>query len=304
MATFHSSKTGELSFPKVGESAEAKDVLLERPIGQILSEKVHLSVEQVEEILAHMRANGVRFGDAAIALGLATHDDVLKALSEQFGYAYADDERRKISPELVTLNQPFSSQAEAFRAIRSQVLMNVFNVDEPKRALAVVSPASGDGKTFFSANLAVTLAQAGGRTLLVDADLRGPRVHEVFNIENKTGLSSVLAGRVDSQVIQEVAGVPNLFVMPVGITPPNPLELIERRAFDMLMRELVLKFDHVIVDTPAVVYGSDAQVIAARCGAVLIVARKDESRVGALQQLVASLSPSTARMVGVILNEF
>ena len=195
---------------------------------------MHLSAEQVEEILAHMRANGVRFGDAAVALGLVSHDDVLKALSEQFGYAYANDDRRKISPELVTLNQPFSSQAEAFRAIRSQVLMNVFNVDEPKRALAVVSPASGDGKTFFAANLAVALAQAGGRTLLVDADLRGPRQHEVFNVENKTGLSSVLVGRVDSQVIQEVPGVPSLFVMPVGITPPNPLELIERRAFDML----------------------------------------------------------------------
>jgi protein-tyrosine kinase len=304
MATFHGSKTGELSFPKVGDLAETKDLLLERPIGAILSEKVHLSVEQVEQILAHMRAHGLRFGDAAIALGLATHDDVLMALSEQFGYAYADDERRKISPELVTLNQPFSSQAEAFRAIRSQVLLQVFNVDEPKRALAVVSPASGDGKTFFSANLAVALAQAGGRTLLVDADLRGPRVHEVFKVENKTGLSSVLAGRVDSQVIQEVVGVPNLFIMPVGITPPNPLELIERRAFDMLIRELVLKFDHVIVDTPAAMYGSDAQVIAARCGAVLIVARKDESRVGALQQLVAALSPSPARMVGVIMNEF
>jgi len=182
--------------------------------------------------------------------------------------------------------------------------MRVFNENEQKRALAVVSPASGDGKTFFCANLAVTLAQAGGRTLLVDADLRGPRQHEVFNLDNSAGLSSVLAGRVDSQMVQQVAGVPSLYVMPVGVTPPNPLELIDRPAFSMLIRELVLKFDHVIVDTPAAVYGADAQVVAARCGAVLIVARKDESRVGELQQLVGALSSSPARMAGVILNEF
>ena len=140
--------------------------------------------------------------------------------------------------------------------------------------------------------------------MLVDADLRGPRQHEVFNVENNAGLSSVLAGQVDSQVIQQVPGMPSLFVMPAGITPPNPLELIERRAFGMLMREMTSKFDHVIVDTPAAIYGVDAQVIAARCGAVLVVARKNESRVGELQQLVAALSPSTARMAGVIMNEF
>ncbi len=306
MAKFRTSKIIDLQVPPSHAEASAEDQnqLLDRPIGEILREKAHLSVEQVEQILSYMREHNVRFGDAAVTLGLASHDEVLQALSEQFGYSIADDDRRKLSPELVTLNQPFSAQAEAFRAIRSQIMMRVFNEEQQKRALAIVSPASGDGKTFFSANLAVTLAQAGGRTLLVDADLRGPRIHQVFNLENSTGLSSVLAGRVDTQVVQQVAGVPSLFVMPVGVTPPNPLELIDRPAFSMLMRELVLKFDHVIVDTPAVVYGSDAHVVAARCGAVLIVARQNESRAQALQQLVAALSQSSARMAGVVMNEF
>jgi len=237
-------------------------------------------------------------------MGLASQDDVIEALSQQFGYPYADESRRTTSPELVTLNQPFSSQAEAFRAIRAQLMMRVFNEEGQKRALAVISPAPGDGKSFFCANLAVTLAQAGGRTLLVDADLRGPRQHEVFNLDNRVGLSGLLAGRVDSHVVQQVAGMSDLFVMPVGVTPPNPLELLDRPAFTMLMRGLVLTFDHVVVDTPAALYGSDAQVIAARCGSALIVARKHESRVGALQQLVAALSNSPAKMAGVIMNEF
>jgi len=305
MAKFRGSKVVDLPFPPAASAApEDQNAVLDRPIGEILRQKLQLSAEQVESVLSHMHAHGLRFGDAAVAIGLASQDDVLQALSEQFGYPYADEDRRKLSPELVTLNQPFSAQAEAFRAIRSQVMMRVFNEEQQKRALAIVSPASGDGKTFFSANLAITLAQTGGRTLLVDADLRGPRQHEVFNVENTAGLSSVLAGRVDSQVVQQVPGVSSLFVMPVGVTPPNPLELIERPAFSMLMRELVLKFDHVIVDTPAAIYGTDAQVIAARCGAVLIVARQNESRVGALQHLVTALSQSSARMAGVIMNEF
>jgi chain length determinant protein tyrosine kinase EpsG len=264
-----------------------------------------LSADQVERILGYQREKGVRFGEAAIALGFANTDDVLFALAQQFHYPYAPEERRNLSPELVALNQPFSQQAEAFRAIRSQVLMRVFSErDKTRRALAVISPDAGDGKSYFAANLAVTLAQLGGRTLLVDADLRGPRQHEVFNLNNAAGLSSILCGRAEAQVVHQVAGVPSLFVLPVGVTPPNPLELVERPAFALLVRELTNKFDHVVVDTPAAVYGTDSQVIAARCGSALIVARKNVSRVAALQDLVGALSASPAQVAGVIVNEY
>jgi protein-tyrosine kinase len=277
----------------------------DRSIGAIISETRNLSAEQVEQILAHQRDKGVRFGEAAIALGFASTDDVLFALAQQFHYPYAPEERRKISPELVTLNQPFSLQAESFRAIRSQMMMRVFVESEgPRPALAVVSPDSGDGKTYFAANLAVALAQLGGRTLLVDADMRGPRQHEVFNLNNNAGLSGILSGRAESQVVQQVAGVPSLFVLPVGITPPNPVELVERPAFGLLIRELTSKFDHVIVDTPALIYGSDATVIAARCGSAVVIARRNESRVGALQDLVAMLSGTPAKLAGVIMNDY
>lgn len=277
----------------------------DRSIGAIISETRNLTAEQVEQILVHQRKTGVRFGQAAIALGFASADDVLFALAQQFHYPYAAEEQRKLSPELVALNQPFSLQAEAFRAIRSQVMMRVFGeADAPRRALAVVSPDSGDGKTYFAANLAVTLAQLGGRTLLVDADLRAPRQHDVFNVRNDAGLSGILSGRAEAQVVQQVAGVPSLFILPVGITPPNPVELVERPAFGLLIRELVAKFDHVVVDTPAAALGSDASVIAARCGNALVVARKNSSRMSALQDLIASLTGTPARVAGVIVNEF
>jgi protein-tyrosine kinase len=183
-------------------------------------------------------------------------------------------------------------------------MMRLFMPEEPRRALAVVSPESGDGKTFFAANLAVVLSQLGGRTLLIDADMRGPRQHEVFELESNSGLSGILSGRAETNVIKPIQDLPSLFVLPVGITPPNPLELVERPAFGLLIRELLNKFDHVVVDTPAAAYGSDANVIAARCGAALVVARQGKSRVSRLQDLVAALSGSPAKLAGVIMNEY
>ena len=278
--------------------------IADRSIGSIIAETRNLTAEQVEKVLAHQKANGIRFGEAAIALGYASNDDVLFALSQQFHYPYAAEDKRNSNPELVTLNKPFGVQAESFRAIRSQIMMRLFNEGQERHAIAVVSPDSGDGKTFFAANLSVTLAQLGGRTLLVDADLRGPRQHEVFGISNNAGLSGILSGRAESKVIQQVVGVPSLFVLPVGITPPNPLELVERPAFGLLIRELLSKFDHVVVDTPAAQYGSDSAVIAARCGAALVVARQGKSQVVSLQDLVANLSETPAKLAGVIVNEF
>lgn len=305
MAKFRDSSGQEYTSGPATPTSDEKSDLLDRSIGDIIAETRNLTAEQVEKILAHQRDSGVRFGEAAIALGYASTDDVLFALAQQFHYPYAAEDQRKVSPELVALNEPFSLQAEAFRAIRSQLMMRVFcEQDGPRRAIAAISPNSGDGKTFFAANLAVTLAQLGGRTLLIDADMRGPRQHEVFNLPSNAGLSGILSGRAENQVIQQVPGVPSLFLLPVGITPPNPLELVERPAFGLLMRELTSKFDHVVVDTPAAEYGADSTVIAARCGAALVIAKKGSSKVVELQDLVASISQSSADLVGVVMNEY
>jgi len=300
MARFKASSIYDSVSPPMPEDGEVAD----RSIGSIIAEICRLSADQVERILEHQREKGIRFGEAAVALGLASNDEVMFALAQQFHYPYASAERRKANPELVTLNQPFGAQAESFRAIRTQLTMRLLRERQQRHAIAVVSPGSGDGKTFFAANLAVTLAQLGGRTLLVDADLRHPRQHEVFGRDNAAGLSGILSGRIEPKVIQPVAGVGSLYLLPVGVTPPNPLELVERPAFNLLMRELLTKFEHVVVDTPAGCYGSDCAVIAARCGAALVIARKDRGRAASLQNLVADLAETPAVLAGVVFNEF
>ncbi|MFT3817056.1 MAG: polysaccharide biosynthesis tyrosine autokinase [Rubrivivax sp.] len=273
-----------------------------KAIGSIIRELRDLSADQIEQILDYQRRNHLRFGEAAVALQLASADDVLEALSRQFHYPYVTESGHQ-RPELVALTRPFSAQAESFRALRSQLMLRIYGSRETRRAVAVVSAEPGAGKTFVAANLAVTLAQLGGRTLLVDADMRNPRLHEVFQIDNTTGLSAILSGRTEHKAVQQIDDIPALFVVAVGATPPNPLELIERPAFGLLMNELVAKFDHVIVDTPAVARGTDATVIAARCGAAIVVARRNESRLGPLRTLVHALQDNVEKVLGVAFND-
>ncbi|MFG6443438.1 polysaccharide biosynthesis tyrosine autokinase [Roseateles sp. LKC17W] len=288
-------------------SQPAEDIrptaLHDRSIGDIIAEANQLTPDQVERILAHQKTHGLRFGEAAVSLGLAKGEDVLWALSQQFHYPYAAGGGPAPSEELVLSTKPFSDQAEAFRVLRSQINMKLYSADAPRRALAVISPNAGDGKTFFAANLAIAFSQLGGRTLLLDADMRSPRQHEVFGLEGGAGLSGILSGRSESSVIRPVRDLPSLFVMPVGTLPPNPTELVERPAFALLMRELVSKFDHVIVDTPAAEHGADYAVIAARCGAALALARKGATRVAALQALVGALGNTPTELAGVVMNE-
>jgi len=284
----------------------ATNELRDRSIGDIIRDLRNLSADNVQAILEYQRDKGVRFGDAAVALGHATSDDVMVALSQQFHYPYTPSASKELSDELVTLKAPFTPAAEAFRAIRTRLLMRGPDAaaEPARRALAVVSPDVADGKSYFAANLAVSLAQLGRQVLLVDADMRSPRQHELFKIENQSGLSTLLAGRSDRQSIKRIASLPELYVMPVGGTPPNPLELVERPAFSLLMRELVQKFDHVVVDTPASALGSDAVAIAARCGSALVVARRGASRLQSLADLTAALAVGATQLAGVVYNEY
>lgn len=272
-------------------------------IGDFIKRMRQLTDEQVGQIVAYQRSKGVRFGEAAVALKFVSADDVRWALSQQFNYPYALGERARLSPELVVASDPFSSVAEVFRDLRSQLIAGVLSGKDARRALAVVSPDTGDGKTFFAANLAVVLSQLGARTLLIDADMRTPRQHELFGAESKVGLSTALLGRAEVNVVQPVADLSTLFLLPVGTVPPNPLELVQNPAFSRLMQDVLLKFDHVVVDTPAMTHGADHRVIAGVCGAALAVGRQGQSRMKAMKALMASLGKLPVKVAGVVMNE-
>ena len=273
-------------------------------LGDILQRTKGLTPTQVEAALCYQREHGVRFGEAAVALGLARPEDVTWALAQQFHYPYSPAGDGDLNEELVVANDPFSEDVEAFRDLRSQLVLGVMADQGQRRALAITSSDLGDGKTFIAANLAVAFSQLPGRTLLIDANLRQPRLHKVFGVDAATGLTGILAGRSEANVIKPVTHLSNLYLLPAGVVAPNPAELLQRPSFSLLLRELLSKFDHVLVDTPSHASGADSRVIALHCGAAMIVARKDKSRVPRMQSLVKLLNKSNVKMAGVLINEF
>ena len=277
------------------------------PLGQAFGER--LDADAVAQVLAHQRASGMRFGESAVALGLLKPAEVEQALARQFRYPVAPPAGSavRLADELVVVQQPYAQAAEAFRGLRAQLRLRLAAIAteaaSPSRALAVVSPASGDGRSHVAANLAVAFSQSGERTLLIDADLRRPRQHRIFAsgvqdpatgtgadpAPSSGGLAQMLSGRSERLSVDAVPGLPSLFVLAAGTVPPNPLELLEGQALTQLLADVVGKFEHVVVDTPAMSLGMDAAVIAAACGAALMVLRPGKSSLAAAQDLMASL---------------
>ncbi|AXS80105.1 chain length determinant protein tyrosine kinase EpsG [Dechloromonas sp. HYN0024] len=278
-------------------------------IGAILMDIGRLTPEAAERILKLQKESGLRFGDAAIKLGLLTEMDVRFALSRQFDYPNLAPGDKSVSEEVVAAFKPYSPAVERLRALRSQLMLRCFDLDAENRSekhcLAIVSPEQGEGRSYLAANLAVVFSQLGERTLLIDADLRQPRQHELFCLGNHAGLSAVLSGRANmDDAIHRIPNLLGLSVMPAGAIPPNPQELLSRLAFGNLLNDARERFDIVLIDTPDASRSADVETIATRAGAALAVSRKHFTSTRRLQLLVDSLRQAGSPVVGVVLNEF
>ena len=277
-----------------------------RSLGGILVDSGLLKPEDAERVLMLQKEHNLRFGDAAVRLGLLSEADIQYALSRQFAYAYlrkTPGEKKPVSDELVAAYEPFSPRVEQLRAIRSQLMLRWFDKADQRQVLTVVGTERGEGRSYLAANLAVVFSQLGERTLLVDADLRNPRQHELFFLENKIGLSTVLSGRSRDEAVVRIPDLAGLCVLPAGPVPPNPLELLNRLNFDEFLIQIKTTFDVVIIDTPALSVGEDAAMIAVRTGAALAVARSSQTKVAAFTDLVQGLMNAGVSVVGSVLNE-
>lgn len=199
---------------------------------------------------------------------------------------------------------PFSKQGEEFRALRSQLMLHWLGSGSGSahHSIAIMSPARGEGRTHIASNLALVFAQFGQNTLLIDGDLRNPRLHEVFGINNKSGLATALSygGRVTAQGIP---GSPSLAILTAGQIPSNPEELLSLDLFSKFLHFMREKYDVVIIDTPAAENGTDAYIIAARAKEGLIVTRRNVTSGPKLSSLVERASMANAAMLGIVLNE-
>ncbi len=273
-------------------------------LGSILAEEGKIGAGDIERVLELQHIEGLRFGEAALRLGLIAADDLRSAVAKQYGLPHLLPGERSISSELVVAYEPFHSRAEELRALRTQLLIRWSNAGIRQRMLAIVSPGSGEGRSYVAANLAAVFSQLGERTLLIDADLRAPRQHRIFNVPDRIGLSAVLSGRADRGAVVPIPECGTLSLLPAGACPPNPQELLLRPAFATLLEELRAEFDVILFDTPPAKFYADAQSLAFRAGSVMVLARKDHTRFADTTRVIRELNDTGARIVGTVFNAF
>jgi chain length determinant protein tyrosine kinase EpsG len=275
-----------------------------RSIGAMLIDAGRLKLEDAERVLRLQRDQNLRFGDAALRLGVLTQADIDFALSQQFDFPYLLPGQSAVSEEVIAAYAPLAPQVESLRTLRSQLMLRWLDAEPEYKALAILSSARAEGRSFIAANLAVVFSQLGERTLLIDADLRNPRQHRLFGLDNAVGLSAVLSGRAGPEAVQRVPLLPSLSVLPAGALPPNPQELLARPAFPALLKQLAEHLDVILIDTSAAGESADAQTVAVRAGAALIVARKNSARTWRVQGISDSVAQGRATIVGAVLNSY
>ncbi|EUJ11307.1 chain length determinant protein tyrosine kinase EpsG [Methylophilaceae bacterium 11] len=271
-------------------------------IGRLLLDLGKLTPEGAERVLRLQKEKGLRFGDAALSLGLVSSEDIRQVVSMQFDYPYLQAGQGSYSRELVAAYQPFTPQVEALRALRTQLVLRWFA--EHGSTIAITGVQSGDGSSYIAANLAVVFSQLGEQTLLIDANLRQPRQHKIFNLKGQRGLSDIIVGRADLDAIVRIESFMGLSVLGAGTIPPNPQELLSRSAFSELLNSAANQYDVIIVDTSSADESVDYQAIVARTGGAMLVARKNYTKLAKLDELSKKIKDIGAQVVGAVLNEY
>jgi len=203
--------------------------------------------------------------------------------------------------DLVVHANPKSAAAECLRALRTNLLF--MSPDKPLKTILVTSSSPQEGKTTTAAALAEVMADSGNRVLLVDADMRRPRLHRIFNLPNGAGLSSLILGQGTLDDVVKSTTVPGLFVLPCGPVPPNPAELLHTEAFASLLEQLEKRFDRIIIDSPPVAVVADAVVISTRVAGTLMVLKAGVTSRDVAKRAVRALADVNARILGAILND-
>jgi polysaccharide biosynthesis transport protein len=224
--------------------------------------------------------------------------DVAEVTSLPLIGALPSDRRLSRGPRLIWQDQGTAAIQEAFRALRTNL---EFQIDSRKGIIQVTSPLAGEGKSVLVANLGVALAQLGIETLIVDADLRRPRQHQIFDVPNETGLSTALRGKFDSKLRRVKTDVPRLSIVPGGPVAPNSTEMLHVRSaplFDSLRQSGAM----VLIDTPPVLPVSDARIVARHADGVLLTVAAGKEKPSVLNSAIETLQLAGASISGIVLN--
>jgi protein-tyrosine kinase len=300
------------------------------PISKIPDSEIHkalvllyrLSNEAVDSINELMHKLHIRFADAALHTGVVTQDELDKALewiqhrAVQQGRGIIEEvlrrrvrrevvlwEGSRVKPceQLILAHDPSHPRSESIRSLRTELLLRTRNGGTG--VIALLSPCAAEGRSQLAAELAISFAQLGRRTLLVDADLRRPRQHVLFGAENEKGLAQALTDNGTIH-LHGIEGMPQMALLTSGALPPNPLELLSGARFERLVLEWRRSFEFVVLDTPPVAESSDAITVATAAGQVLILSRAGLTPFSALKEMSRKLETTHARKLGAVIGRF
>jgi protein-tyrosine kinase len=306
-------------------ASDGEVVSLESRLRDALIAMGRLTPEGAVRIDEAMRTSGVGFGEAAIKLGLIAPEELVEAAHEARQlppkasdgivegalYRMSSSNRSlpvkylgmvKAGPSLMLVCDPDNAYSEQIRALRTELLL-LNGASRSGNLIVILSPCRGEGRTQLCAELAIAFSQLGERTLLVDADLRRPRVHTLFEADNSVGLGQSLASR-GAPTLLGVEMLPHLSVLIAGPSVPNPLELLTNGHFQRQMSEWRKKYSMVIIDTPPITEFADGLAIASFAEQVLIVGRSDSTPHNNMKEMLRRMAGTQSRIVGAVINSF
>jgi protein-tyrosine kinase len=280
-----------------------------------------LSEEVATQIRTLMQTEQARWGEAAMLNGLLTssqledamtrlgrqdsgsNDGIIqKALRRSTGRAIVKVEGTEVKPgpKLIFAHDPYDPRSEKIRALRTELLL--LN-DTSAMILALVGSGPAEGRSVLAAELALAFAQLGRRTLLVDADMRKPSQHLLFETNNTLGLAQCIDGRGQAYM-HRVSGLPAMSLLTAGIATSNPLELLSSQRFHTLADSWRNQFEFIIIDTPPVSQFADGLTVATLAGRVLVVSRSVETTFRDLKELLRRLTVTRSQILGAVINHF
>ncbi len=201
---------------------------------------------------------------------------------------------------LIAETEPRSAASEAYRTLRTNI--QFAGLDHPCRNIVVTSGTAGEGKTTSVANFGAVCAQAGSRVCLVDSDLRRPALHRLFGLANDGGLTKALVEGLPFAEVARPTHIPNLWVLPSGVLPPNPAELVGSRRMRELLEAASSSFDLIVCDSPPVIAVSDGVALAAQCDGVILVVRAGMVSHEVLRRVADQIEAVKGKILGVLLN--
>lgn len=293
-----------MNIPEIdlGARLTRADAPLVGAISSFLIKEGLLNHADVEQAAARQRSEHISFIEALRRMRVVDEHVLRDAVARQFGYLSADQGIQDLSRELVTAFDPGSRNADALRALRTQ--LSIQGLGESFKLIALAGAGRGAGASYLVANLGVLYAQLGARTLIVDADLRHPRQHAIFGLADGIGLSDWMIESAGPHSIREVMPIPNLHVLRAGTLPPNPQEMLSRRTFRAIAEMLSARYDVVIFDSAPTHLNADAMTVSLVTRACALVARQNVTKLWELRSMSEQLANAGVRIAGSILNSY